>query len=79
MAMQVNGVFKADLGKQNVGKHVFHSYLMQGVKKYDQWPESMRYRIWLSWDDAITLLKAKNHPEMAEIVMRAREAAARGR
>ncbi|KAG6572731.1 Secreted RxLR effector peptide protein [Phytophthora cinnamomi] len=79
VALQVNGAFAAALGEQKVGKHYYNSFLMQAVKTYDQWPESMRYRVWLKWDDAITLLTAKNHPEMAEIVMRARDAAARTR
>ncbi|KAE8970212.1 hypothetical protein PR003_g22549 [Phytophthora rubi] len=70
----VTATFKATLGDTTVGENTYKSFLMHADETFDQWPESMRYRVWFNWDDAITMLKG-NNPEMASIVERAREVA----
>ncbi|EGZ22263.1 hypothetical protein PHYSODRAFT_488796, partial [Phytophthora sojae] len=50
--------------------HVYYPFKMTAKTVYDQWPESMRYRIWVSYDDAIKLLA--NRKEMVDIVNAAR-------
>ncbi|KAE9276184.1 hypothetical protein PF008_g29155 [Phytophthora fragariae] len=72
----VSATFKASLGDSTVNDKTYKSFLMHADETFDQWPESVRYRIWFKWDDAITLLTDK-YPEMGPIVERAREVAAK--
>ncbi|KAE9311842.1 hypothetical protein PF008_g20104 [Phytophthora fragariae] len=70
----VSATLKATLDDTTVGDKTYKSFLMHADETFDQWPESMRYRVWFTWDDAITILKGE-HPEMAAIVERAHEVA----
>ncbi|KAE8894751.1 hypothetical protein PF003_g21231 [Phytophthora fragariae] len=70
----VSATFKATLDDTTVGEKTYKSFLMHADETFDQWPESMRYRVWFKWDDAIKMLEG-NHPETAAIVAHAREVA----
>uniref|UniRef100_H3GDP9 RxLR effector protein n=1 Tax=Phytophthora ramorum TaxID=164328 RepID=H3GDP9_PHYRM len=54
--------------------YVYNSFWMKADDIFDQWPESIRYRIWVSFDDAEKMLKKR--PQMAEIVKATKEKAA---
>ncbi|KAE9277933.1 hypothetical protein PF008_g28738 [Phytophthora fragariae] len=51
--------------------HIYFPFMMHAAMVYDQWAESVRYRIWVSYDDAELLLAGR--PEMVEVVKAARE------
>ncbi|KAE8974275.1 hypothetical protein PR001_g25726 [Phytophthora rubi] len=51
--------------------HIYYPFKMHAAMVYDQWAESVRYRIWVSYDDAELLLAGR--PEMVEVVKAARE------
>ncbi|KAH7485296.1 hypothetical protein KRP22_006445 [Phytophthora ramorum] len=70
----VNGQFVVGLGKKNVDgaknqKFRYYMYKMQAKTVYDQWPESMRHRLWVPSEDAIKLLAGR--PDMVDVVRRA--------
>ncbi|KAL3657160.1 hypothetical protein V7S43_017954 [Phytophthora oleae] len=48
-----------------------YAYMMKSGTVYDDWAESLRYRIWVSYDDAIALLAKR--PYMADVVRKAKE------
>eukprot|EP00644_Phytophthora_capsici_P004104 jgi/Phyca11/21693/fgenesh1_pg.PHYCAscaffold_107_\ len=48
-----------------------YAYMMKSSTIYDDWAESIRYRLWLSYDDAIILLAKR--PYMADVVRKAKE------
>ncbi|KAG6599667.1 Secreted RxLR effector peptide protein [Phytophthora cinnamomi] len=52
--------------------YVYHPFMMHATTVFDQWAESMRYRIWVSYDDAEKLLWKR--PEMVDVVKAARSA-----
>ncbi|KAG6612372.1 putative secreted RxLR effector protein [Phytophthora cinnamomi] len=72
----VNAAFTSSLGTIKAGTtekgYVYNVFKMKGVTTYDQWAESLRYRIWVSYEDAIKLLE--NRPDMVEMVKLARAA-----
>ncbi|KAI9990736.1 hypothetical protein PInf_018294 [Phytophthora infestans] len=46
------------------------AFLMISDTIYDDWAESIRYRLWVSYDDAIKLLK--NREQMIAMVKKAK-------
>ncbi|KAG7384473.1 Nudix hydrolase 3 [Phytophthora pseudosyringae] len=71
----VNGKLTAGLGKLNFKnkdgkKYRYYAYKMQAKTVYDDWSESVRYRLWVSYEDALKMLG--NRKEMVDIVKRAK-------
>ncbi|ETN00779.1 hypothetical protein PPTG_17750 [Phytophthora nicotianae INRA-310] len=50
--------------------YTYFSYLMKSNKIYDDWAESIRYRLWVTLDDALVMLKGREH--MVQLVKRAK-------
>ncbi|KAE8985883.1 hypothetical protein PR001_g22763 [Phytophthora rubi] len=72
----VNGAFTASLGSLKAGTpdkgYLYHIFKLKGVTTYDQWSESVRYRVWVSYEDAMKMLVKR--PDMVEMVKRAQAA-----
>ncbi|KAG3143663.1 hypothetical protein PC128_g24536, partial [Phytophthora cactorum] len=51
-------------------KYRYYAYKMKAKTVYDDWSESVRYRLWVSYEDAIKILG--NREEMVNIVKRAK-------
>ncbi|ETP52226.1 hypothetical protein F442_02721 [Phytophthora nicotianae P10297] len=71
----VNTKLTAALGKvrfenKDNKKYKYYAYKMQTKTVYDDWSESVRYRLWVSYEDAIKMLG--NRKEMVDIVKRAK-------
>ncbi|RAW21369.1 hypothetical protein PC110_g22190 [Phytophthora cactorum] len=71
----VNGKLTAALGKitfknKDDKKYRYYAYKMKAKTVYDDWSESVRYRLWVSYEDAIKMLG--NREEMVNIVKRAK-------
>ncbi|RAW35400.1 hypothetical protein PC110_g8318 [Phytophthora cactorum] len=69
----VGGQLAHGLGKvkfqEGADKYTYYAYLMKSSTVYDDWSESIRYRLWVSMDEAIEMLAGR--PNMAEVVKRA--------
>ncbi|KAF4131763.1 NUDIX domain-containing protein [Phytophthora infestans] len=52
----VNGQLEHSLGQFSDSGHIYYAYKMKAGTIYDDWAESVRYRLWVSYDDAIKLL-----------------------
>ncbi|KAG3100007.1 hypothetical protein PI124_g15526 [Phytophthora idaei] len=70
----VGGQLAHGLGKvklqEGTDKYTYYAYLMKSSTVYDDWSESIRYRLWVSMDDAMEMLGGR--PQMAEVVRRAK-------
>ncbi|KAF4032579.1 NUDIX domain-containing protein [Phytophthora infestans] len=70
----VGGQLAHGLGKlrfaEGNNKYTYQAFLMRSSTVYDDWAESIRYRLWVSMDDAMEILKGR--PKMAEVVNRAK-------
>ncbi|KAG7384469.1 Nudix hydrolase 3 [Phytophthora pseudosyringae] len=70
----VNAQLAHGLGKvkfsEGKSKYTYFAYLMKGGTVYDDWSESVRYRLFVSYDEAMVLLA--NRPRMVEVVRRAK-------
>ncbi|POM78640.1 Secreted RxLR effector peptide protein [Phytophthora palmivora] len=64
------GVTKFSEGEK---KYTYYSYMMKSNTVYDDWAESARYRIWVSYDEAILLLGKRKH--MVNVVEEAKKVA----
>ncbi|KAG6943937.1 hypothetical protein JG688_00017357 [Phytophthora aleatoria] len=64
-----NGLGKVKL-QEGTDKYTYYAYLMKSSTVYDDWSESIRYRLWVSMDDAMEMLAGR--PQMAEVVRRAK-------
>ncbi|POM68806.1 Hypothetical protein PHPALM_14984 [Phytophthora palmivora] len=71
----VNAQLLHGLGKSKFSegdkKYTYYSYMMKSSTVYDDWAESARYRIWVSYDDAIALLAKR--PHMVKVVEKAKK------
>ncbi|POM81533.1 Hypothetical protein PHPALM_481, partial [Phytophthora palmivora] len=71
----VNAQLLHGLGKSKFSegdkKYTYYSYMMKSSTVYDDWAESARYRIWVSYDDAIALLAKR--PHMVKVVENAKK------
>ncbi|ETM99058.1 hypothetical protein PPTG_19047 [Phytophthora nicotianae INRA-310] len=56
--------------KEGEDKYTYFAYLMKSNQIYDDWSESIRYRVWVTPDEAIVMLQ--NRPHMQEVVKRAK-------
>ncbi|OWZ12980.1 RxLR effector protein [Phytophthora megakarya] len=73
--IEEGGVKAKDLSrvdKLSDDKHIYYLYKMKADKVYDDWAESVRYRLWVSYDDAMELLEKR--PKMVEMVEKAKAA-----
>ncbi|OWY98516.1 hypothetical protein PHMEG_00030704 [Phytophthora megakarya] len=66
----VNAKLLHNLGVLSDDGHLYHIYKMQAKTVYDDWAESARYRLWVSYDDAIKMLKKR--PKMIQMVKKAK-------
>ncbi|ETN02807.1 hypothetical protein PPTG_15549 [Phytophthora nicotianae INRA-310] len=69
----VSGQLAHGLGKvkfsEDGKKYIYQAFMVRSSTVYDDWAESIRYRLWVSMDDAMEILK--DRPRMAEVVKRA--------
>ncbi|KAF4029395.1 NUDIX domain-containing protein [Phytophthora infestans] len=56
--------------KEDGKDYTYFTYLMKANKIYDDWAESIRYRLWVSLDDAEVMLKGRSH--MVKVVKQAK-------
>ncbi|OWZ16592.1 RxLR effector protein [Phytophthora megakarya] len=66
----VNAKLLHNLGTMSEDEHAYYFYMMQAKTVYDDWAESARYRLWVSYDDAMKLLQKR--PKMVEMVEKAK-------
>ncbi|KAL3658663.1 hypothetical protein V7S43_016299 [Phytophthora oleae] len=57
--------------KRGEQAYSYFAYTMKASKVYGDWAESIRYRIWVSYDDAMLLLAKR--PYMVDVVKKAKE------
>ncbi|POM77584.1 Hypothetical protein PHPALM_5013 [Phytophthora palmivora] len=73
--LQANAQLLHGLGKSKFSegdkKYTYYSYMMKANTVYGDWAESVRYRIWVSYDDAIALLAKR--PHMVNVVKEAKK------
>ncbi|OWZ00102.1 RxLR effector protein [Phytophthora megakarya] len=67
----VNAKLLHDLGVVSDKGHVYYLYKMKASTVFDDWPESSRSRMWVSYQDAILMLHKR--PHMIEMVKKAQE------
>ncbi|EGZ13718.1 hypothetical protein PHYSODRAFT_513226, partial [Phytophthora sojae] len=68
----VEGSVRFYLNPITEGDKVYYPFRMDATTVYDQWAESMRYRIWVSYADAEKLLSKR--PEMLKVLRTVRSA-----
>ncbi|POM76494.1 RxLR effector family protein [Phytophthora palmivora] len=68
----VNAKLLHNIGDFSDEGHKYYAYMMRSDTVYDDWAESVRYRLWVSYEDAIKLLGERT--EMVNIVKKAQEA-----
>eukprot|EP00644_Phytophthora_capsici_P008946 jgi/Phyca11/14147/fgenesh1_pg.PHYCAscaffold_6_\ len=51
--------------------YTYYAYKMKAGTVYDDWAESVRYRLWVSYEDALKLLAKR--PQMMKVVKKAQE------
>ncbi|OWZ00186.1 hypothetical protein PHMEG_00028684 [Phytophthora megakarya] len=74
-AQLLHGLGKSSFEEGGKG-HTYYAYMMKSSTVYDDWAESARYRIWVSYDDAIKML-SKKRPQFAKMVEEAKKKAAK--
>ncbi|KAL3657131.1 hypothetical protein V7S43_017925 [Phytophthora oleae] len=57
--------------KEGEKAYTYYAYKMKAGTVYDDWAESVRYRLWVSYEDALKLLAKR--PQMVNVVKKAQE------